>query len=106
MLQLRASQRPVAGNDVAWGAHELPAGAAYPAIALPIFVRGQLNAIVFYGPHSSGEDLDPEEIEVLEDLMRAAAAAYDHCEAQVALAKMALLEAEVTSLRGLVIAQA
>jgi len=61
---------------------------------------------VFYGPHSSGEDLDPEEIEVLEDLMRAAAAAYDHCEAQLALAKMALLEAEVTSLRGLVIAQA
>ena len=106
VLQLRASQRPLAGNDVAWAAHELPAGAGYPAVVLPIFVRGQLDAIVFYGPHASGEDLDPEEIAVLEDLMRAAAAAYDHCEAQVALAKMALLEAEVTSLRGLVIAEA
>lgn len=105
VLQLLGSQRPVAAHDAVWEPHDLPTGVAYPSLAMPVFVRGVLDAIVFYGPHASGEDLDPEEVAVLDDLLGAAGAAYDHCAADVALAKMALLEAEVTSLRGLVRAE-
>ena len=83
-----------------------PSMLAYPAVVLPVFVRDVLDAIVFYGPHASGEDLDPEEVGVLEELTLAAAAAYDHASAELALARMTLLEAEVTSLRALVAPQA
>jgi hypothetical protein len=105
VLQLQAVRRPVAAHDAAWQPADLPPGLAYPAVVLPVFVRDVLDALVFYGPHASGEDLDPEEIGVLEELTLAAAAAYDHAAAELALARMTLLEAEVTSLRGLIAPQ-
>lgn len=105
VLQLQAARRPVAAHDAAWQPGDLPPGLAYPAVVLPVFVRDVLDAIVFYGPHASGEDLDPEEVGVLEELTLAAATAYDHAAAELALARMTLLEAEVTTLRGLIAPQ-
>jgi hypothetical protein len=102
VLQLQAEQKPVAAHDATWEAGDLPHGLASPAFALPIFMRGRLEAIAFYGPHLSGEDLDPEELDVLDDLMRAGGAAYDHAAAEIARERLQLLEAEVLSLRGLV----
>jgi hypothetical protein len=52
------------------------------AVAAPIFFHGELTAIVFYGFHTNGTDLDGEEVAILERLAEAAGAAYDHLEAQ------------------------
>jgi hypothetical protein len=106
VLQLQAEQKPVAAHAAKWEAGALPHGLASPAFALPIFVRGRLEAIVFYGPHLSGEDLDPEELDVLDELMRAAGAAYDHAAAEIARERLQFLEAENALLRGLVPADA
>lgn len=57
------------------------AGAARPAIALPIFVRHDLDAIAMFGPHRGGEEFDSDEVRWLNALASAAGAAYDHLEA-------------------------
>jgi hypothetical protein len=62
------------------------------AVAAPIFCHGELSAVVFYGFHNNGTDLDGEEVAILERLAEAAGAAYDHLEAQA-------LRLEVESLR-------
>jgi hypothetical protein len=66
---------------------------------MPISVRSVLEAIVFYGPHKSQEDLDPDEIESLEGLLAAASSAYDHVRATLAQKKLEDLEAEVRAAR-------
>jgi hypothetical protein len=62
------------------------------AFAAPIFSHGDLTAIVFYGFHSNGTDVDGEEVGILERLADAAGTAYDHLEARA-------LRYEVESLR-------
>ena len=75
VLQLLASKQPVMSYDITMSAAALPAGRLRPAVAMPMLVRSSLEAIVFYGPHQSEEDLDPSEIETLEYLMEAASSA-------------------------------
>src|ERR1700680_891371 len=62
-------------------AHGAPSGPAHPVLALPITVRRELVTIVLYGAHTHGEPLDPDEIKAIAGLASAAAAAYDHLEA-------------------------
>lgn len=50
-------------------------------IAIPITVRHELVSFALYGAHSNGAQLDPDEIELLEELAREASRAYDHIEA-------------------------
>jgi hypothetical protein len=50
-------------------------------IAIPITVRHELVSFALYGAHANGAQLDPDEIELLEDLAREASRAYDHIEA-------------------------
>lgn len=52
-----------------------------PVVALPIFVRHDLDGIVFYGGHETGEAIDPDELKALESLCVGAAAALDHLDA-------------------------
>jgi hypothetical protein len=61
---------------------DLPSGAAMPALIIPLLVRHQLEGVALYGAHSTGEDIDPDEVRVLERLLSSASAAYDHIEAQ------------------------
>jgi len=58
-----------------------PAGAATPILAVPISARARLIGFALYGAHRSGEALNPDERHVLHRLAVAAAAAYDHLEA-------------------------
>ncbi len=51
-----------------------------PALAVPIFVRARLDAIVVYGAHTNGEDIDPDEAASLEAMGVAAGVAFDHLE--------------------------
>ncbi len=50
-------------------------------LAVPITVRHELVSFVLYGAHRNGAQLDPEEVELLEELAREASRAYDHIEA-------------------------
>jgi hypothetical protein len=49
---------------------------------VPIVVRHHLRAIALYGAHSSGEDIDPDELKSIERLTEMASGAYDHIEAE------------------------
>ena len=77
----------------------LPQGPAAPALAVPLFVRHTLDGFVLYGPHSSGEDFDPGEIRLLEQLAVAAAATYDHLDAEAARRDAERLERELREAR-------
>ncbi len=63
-----------------WSAPNCSAGFTEPAHAVPI-VRWHehkrvLTRVVFFGPHVMDQDLDPDEINVLDELGRAAGTAY------------------------------
>lgn len=98
-LQLRAGSRSIAVDDASWPGGAMPEGTYRPAIALAVEIRSAFEAIVLYGPHTSGEDIDPEEVAVLEALMSAAATAYDHIAAETAMQHLAQLETELRALR-------
>lgn len=49
-------------------------------LAVPVFVRSRLQAVAVYGPHTNGEDIDPDEAESLQAVGVAAGIAYDHLE--------------------------
>jgi len=55
--------------------------AKHYVLAIPVTVRHELVSFVLYGPHRNGSQLDPEEVELLEELAREASRAYDHIEA-------------------------
>jgi len=57
------------------------ANAAIYALAIPVTVRHELVSFTLYGAHANGAQLDPEEVELLGDLAREAARAYDHVDA-------------------------
>jgi hypothetical protein len=55
--------------------------AAIYTLAVPVSVRHELACFTLYGAHTNGAQLDPDEVELLEELAREAARAYDHVEA-------------------------
>jgi hypothetical protein len=61
---------------------DLPAGVTAPAIAVPLFVRHALEGFALFGAHSTGEDFDSEELALIRQLAQAAAATYDHLDAE------------------------
>ena len=71
-------------------------------LALPIIVRRELAAIVFYGSHVHGEPLDPDEIKAIAGLATGAAAAYDHLEAESMRRRLNAMETENESLRSVI----
>ena len=60
-----------------WEPDELPPPPAEPVIALGIVRRGTLAAIVLYGRHANGTELEPDELQLLRRLADAAAVAYE-----------------------------
>ncbi len=50
-------------------------------LAIPVLVRHELVSFTLYGAHTNGAQLDPDEVDLLEDLAREAARAYDHIDA-------------------------
>lgn len=106
VLQLEAEQQPLVLSHVDYDRDVMPRGLAQPALAVPIAVRNGLRAVVLYGPHRRGDDLDPDEISVLALLAVSASAALDHAEAvqareeSMALAKeVELMRVELATLR-------
>lgn len=81
LMLAQAAEGPLSLYDHRWRETGIPSGPAHPVLALPILVRREVAAIVFYGSHIHGEGLDPDEIKALAGLVTGAAAAYDHLEA-------------------------
>lgn len=50
-------------------------------LAIPVNVRHELVSFTLYGAHANGAQLDPDEVQLLEDLAREASRAYDHIDA-------------------------
>jgi hypothetical protein len=103
-LAVAARREPLAVRNGSWPAGLFPHGHDAPVFVLPVLLRGELEAMVFVGAHTSGEQIDPEELAMLSALCDAAAVALEHVNASQALARVASLEAEVSALRRVVAA--
>ncbi|HET9342363.1 MAG TPA: GAF domain-containing protein [Candidatus Eremiobacteraceae bacterium] len=93
LIRLRDVRRPDA---------QLPDGHGSPTIAVPLFVRHELDGFVLFGSHVSGEDFDPVEIVLLERLANAAASTYDHLEAEAAMAEADRLGRELSEAKSVI----
>lgn len=81
LVLAQATHAPLSLYEHPWHRSQVPGGAARPALALPIVVRGELTALVLYGSHIHGEAIDPDEARLIGNLATGASAAYDHLEA-------------------------
>ncbi|HEX3548788.1 MAG TPA: hypothetical protein VHT53_00325 [Candidatus Elarobacter sp.] len=64
-------------EDLAIEQPGLPAGLARPVIAVPIAFQSELVGFVLYGPHVDGTLPDPEELDLLQQLAKAAGSVYE-----------------------------
>ncbi|MFI5014673.1 MAG: GAF domain-containing protein [Hyphomicrobiales bacterium] len=92
LQQLIATKKSIRFADLPRELEAIPSGAAFPALAVPIATADRLYAVAVYGPHETGDDIDPLEEEVLVELARQAARGYEHSE-------MMALRKEVASLQ-------
>ena len=99
ILHLQAERGAIRLSELHWSRDDAPGGGARPALALPIVVRHELEAIVLYGAHRGGEDFDPDELQWLNSLAVGAGAAYDHLEADALRQRLDQLARENESQR-------
>lgn len=99
-IYLAAEDNAIDLGDIDWSPPNLPSGAAHPLVAVPVSVRHRLIGIAFYSATENGEALDPDQRRMLERLATAAAAAYDHLEAERLRRELELLRSEIEVLRG------
>lgn len=92
---LRADESIVWLDDVR--SHLDPENAAIYTLAIPVTVRHELVSFTLYGAHTNGAQLDPDEVELLKELAREAARAYDHVEAERARERYAQFVAQGTA---------
>lgn len=78
---MKEGERSVRLRNSRWATGPLPEGVAQPTVAVPVRAFGRLHAIVLYGAHTRGDDVNNEELEVLEGLAHSAALAYESIEA-------------------------
>jgi len=102
VLAVGARREPLAVRDGHWPHGVLPHGRGAPVYVLPIILRDRLDAMLFVGAHDGDEQIDPDELATLRALCDAAAGAFDHLDAMIALERAAALEAEVNVLRNVV----
>jgi hypothetical protein len=61
-----------------WSLSGLPAGECAPTMIVPIFARGDLVAILLYGRHANGAEIDWDEAHALEKVAESAPPAFDY----------------------------
>lgn len=106
---LQAEHEPLKLDDPQWLPAGVPEGAAQPVLAIPMVNQHALTAVVLYGAHANHTLLDPDELELLHRLAKAAATSHQ----QVRIAtlerandakqeRIGQLEASAAELRALV----
>jgi hypothetical protein len=104
VLQLQGERQALRLNEIRWMRTDVPTGPAEPALALPILVRHQVDAIVVLGPHATGEDFDADELRLLSACAIAAGAAYDHLEADALRRRAEEMQRTIDDLRSALLA--
>jgi hypothetical protein len=98
LLAGRFRRKPY-GLDAASAAHALRAGlphdVARPVLAAPVGNARHCYAVVLYGGHEAGTDLDGNERHLLGSLAHEAGIAYAHVESETLRRRIAELEAEL-----------
>ncbi len=72
-------------GDRQWLPDGMPDGAAHPVLAIPVVTQHAVTAVVLYGSHANSTLPDPDEVQLLEALARAAATSHQ----QVRIAQLA-----------------
>jgi hypothetical protein len=88
---LQAEHAPLKLDDPHLLPADLPEGAALPVLAIPIVNQHVLAAVVLYGAHTNHTLLDPDEVELLAALSKAAATSHQQV-------RIAMLQREVATL--------
>jgi len=99
---LQAEHAPLKLDDSQLLPAGTPEGAALPVLAIPIVNQHVLAAVVLYGAHVNHTLLDPDEIELLHALAKAAATSHSQVRIGALSRRNEQLEASVTELRALV----
>lgn len=99
VVRFRAERQALDLADAQWQRNDLPTGAQQPLYAIPVTLGAHVEAIAFYGGHTGGEDLDPDERHYLRRLAGGAALAYDHLAVQDLRARLEEAAVEIASLR-------
>jgi hypothetical protein len=93
--RISGEDRIVQLASMRWEAEGLPAPPNDPVLALGIVRRSALSAIVLYGRHDNGTEIEPDELKVLRRVGDAAAIAYETAEAEEMRERMKVLEARL-----------
>jgi hypothetical protein len=100
LIAYLAAERDLIDLDsIHWSAPNLPGGRERPFVALPIAAHNVLIGLAFFGERRNGETLDPDERAMLRQLASAAAAAYDHLDAEAMRLEVAQLRGALGGLR-------
>ena len=83
-----------------WQANDLPTGLEAPCLSVP--VRSEIpeaKAVALFGPHETGNDIDEDEREVLDQLAERAAAGYERVITHLLREEVAELKAQLDAVR-------
>ncbi len=83
-----------------WLSPELPVGLEAPCLAVPVDSEiPEANAVMLFGPHVSGNDLDDDEAELLQKLARRAAAGYERVVTRLLREEVGTLKSKLAALQ-------
>jgi hypothetical protein len=97
-LNLSADCLPLRLAEIGWQHAGLPQGFAVPILAVPLVARQVVLGFILYGAHANGAEIDPEEVNSLNRLARAAQATYDHLKVVELDSQIASLKAQLAAL--------
>jgi len=92
---------PIRLGEDDWKCVELPAGVQAPCLSVP--VRSgvpEATAVVLFGPHDTGNDINDDECEMLEGFADRAAVAYERVITAIVRKELARLKEELALLQG------
>jgi hypothetical protein len=91
---LQAEHAPLKLDDSQLLPAGVPEGAAHPVLAIPIVNQHVLAAVVLYGAHVNHTLLDPDEIELLHQLAKAAAVSHQQVKIAMLVKENSTLQQE------------
>jgi hypothetical protein len=83
-----------------WVSPDLPVGLEAPCLTVPVESEiPEATAVVLFGPHLSGNDLDDDEIEMLQKLATRAAAGYERVFTRMLREEVATLKSKLAAMQ-------
>jgi hypothetical protein len=99
VLTLESEWQPLRVAEIGWHHAAVPGGNQAPVLAVPLMTRQSVAAFVLYGPHANGADIDPEEVDRLNQLCKAGQTAHDELRLQMLTQQVEKLQADLARLR-------